>query len=254
MHIQEVTFSVEEQTLRGRLFYPKKIKKNPAVIFVHGWTSDYEGYIPRAEALVPLGYIVLIFDLRGHGKSDGKIEDVTANGSLSDCLAAYDFVASLPEVDKEKISVVGSSYGGYLSALIAGKRSLDSLVLRVPAIYRNDTMDMPKVEEIDEERKLYKQSVLSSMDNFALDAIHKFSSRLLLIESEKDEILPHQIAENYRNAIGNPKIYKDIVMKDADHSLTQEKWRKEYIDILVDWFSKLKELDPPSLKLRKDKQ
>lgn len=242
--MQDVEFKVDGQTLRGKIFYPEKLKdKNPAVIFIHGWTSDYEGYIPRAEALLPLGYICLIFDLRGHGKSDGKIEAVTAQGSLEDSLAAYDFVASLPEVATEEISVVGSSYGSYIAAQMVDKRDVKSLVLRVPAIYKNETFATPKIQEIDEKREVYQQKALATRDNFAFLPLKTYTGKIILIESEKDQIIPHEVLEGYRHAINTQAQLTDIVMKDADHSLTQEKWRQEYIQILVDWFEKLKDVD-----------
>jgi hypothetical protein len=36
----------------------------------------------------------LIFDLRGHGESDEKLGEVTAQGSLEDALAAYDYICA----------------------------------------------------------------------------------------------------------------------------------------------------------------
>lgn len=238
--MQDVEFKVDGQTLKGKLFYPNILKdKNPAIIFVHGWTSSFKGSISRAEALIKLGFICFIFDLRGHGESDGKIVDVTAEGSLKDCIAAYDYVASLPEVNKRLISVVGSSYGGYLSALLSEKRPISSLVLRVPAIYRDETFSKTKLHEARKLLAEYRKSKVDTQDNLVLKTMQKYTGKLLLIESEEDEQIPHQTIENYRNAIGKPEIFKDIVMKGADHSLSQEKWRKEYIDILVDWFGKI---------------
>lgn len=237
--MQDIEFQVDGQTLRGKLFYPEKVKgKNPSVIFIHGWMTSYKGSIPRAEALVALGYICLIFDLRGHGESDGTLGEVTTQGSLQDAIAAYDYVATLPEVDRTKISVVGSSYGGYTAALLSNKRPVASLVLRVPAIYRNETFSKPKVREIRKDLTVFRQSTVVAKDNYALQAITHYKGNLLLIESEKDVLIPHQTIQNYRNAVVSPSEFTDIVMKAADHSLSRKKWKKEYIDILVDWFNK----------------
>jgi uncharacterized protein len=137
------------QRLKGMLLTPDMHKDNyPAVLFIHGWMSDMQSYVPRAAALANRGYICLIFDLRGHGGSDGKLGDVTAAGSLDDAIAAYDYLASLPEVDKDRIGVVGSSYGGYIATLLTEKRPVSALALRVPAIYSNETFTQPKVQEM----------------------------------------------------------------------------------------------------------
>jgi len=238
--MQDITFKVDGQKLQGKLFYPEIIKeKNPAVIFVHGWMSNYKGYILRAEALADMGFISLLFDLRGHGESDGKLGEVTAEKSVEDVLASYDFINSLPKVDKNNISIVGASYGGYITAIVSDKRKLDSIVLRVPAIYPNTTYSIPKVKEIDKERKVYRQSIIGKNDNFALEIISKYIGKILLIESEKDQLIPHQVIQNFENAINSNADYEKIIMKDADHSLTKEKWRKEYIEILRKWFKDL---------------
>lgn len=242
--MQDIAFRVQDQIVRGKLLLPDTLQeKNPAVIFLHGWMSDYEGYIPRAEALVSLGYVCLIYDMRGHGTSDGSINNVTASGSLDDAVAAYDYVASLPSVDAKQISMVGSSYGGYIAALFAHKRQLFSLVLRVPAIYRNETFTTPKVNEIDEGRKVYRQDAIVHNDNLALQSLSSYTGKLLLIESEKDTVIPHQILESYRRAVNPLATTTDIVMRGADHNLSKDEWRKEYIQILVDWFAHMKELE-----------
>ena len=52
---------------------------------------------------------------------------------MRDLLAAYDFLAALRNVDSDSIAVVGSSYGGYLAALLTALRPVKWLGLRVPA-------------------------------------------------------------------------------------------------------------------------
>ncbi|HSW96375.1 MAG TPA: alpha/beta fold hydrolase [Candidatus Saccharimonadales bacterium] len=245
MYSENITFStVNNQKLKGMIIFPNDRKEiYPAILFIHGWMSNMKGSIPRAEALAKLGYISLLFDLRGHGESDGTLGEVTAQGSLEDAIVAYDYLASLPKVEKEKISVIGSSYGGYTAALLVAKRPISSLVLRVPALYRNETFDKPKVKEIRKTLRVYRQSEITAADNYALKAISLYTNPLLLIESENDELVPHQTIENYRKAINPETRLSDIVMPDVDHSLSKPKWRQDYIDILVRWFKNSQGMD-----------
>ena len=174
----------DNHILKGKLFTPDMHKDTyPAVLFIHGWMSDMKGYVPRAEAVATLGYVCLIFDLRGHGESDGKIGEVTAAGSLDDAIAAYDYLASLPEVDKDRIGVVGSSYGGYIATLLTEKRPVSALALRAPAIYRNDTFTEPKVQETGNDLTVYRKSTLQAKDNDALQALANYTRPVLLLES-----------------------------------------------------------------------
>src|SRR6266403_1786925 len=126
--MQTISFPVDGQKLEGDLFYPEQIKgKNPAILFIHGWSSSKERYLARAEALTKLGYTCLAFSLRGHGKSEGDIKKQTRQDFLNDSLAAYDFLVEQKGVDKDSISIVGASFGAYLAALVSQERAVESL-------------------------------------------------------------------------------------------------------------------------------
>jgi uncharacterized protein len=135
--MKKITIATQNnQQLVCSIFYPEKIKdKNSAVIFIPGWTSDESSYHQRAQALSKLGYICLAITLRGHGESSGSLEEFSRADHLEDIIHAYDFLSKQKGVNKENISVVGASYGGYLAAILAGKRSVKHLAMRAPALY-----------------------------------------------------------------------------------------------------------------------
>jgi dipeptidyl aminopeptidase/acylaminoacyl peptidase len=60
---------------------------------------------------------------------------VTRQDGLDDVLAAYDYLASQPLIDKTAIGVIGTSYGGYLAMLLTAYRPVRWLAMRVPALY-----------------------------------------------------------------------------------------------------------------------
>ena len=64
--------------------------------------------------------------------------------NLRDVLAAYDELVSHPMVDERSIAVDGSSYGGYLAAILTTLRPVRWLALRVPALYQDGGWDLPK--------------------------------------------------------------------------------------------------------------
>lgn len=83
--MQPIKFKVGKQTVKGTIILPKRLSKNnPGVLFIHGWTSNQTGYIPRAEAVSKLGAICLTFDMRGHGKSDGVFNQLSRQDHLND--------------------------------------------------------------------------------------------------------------------------------------------------------------------------
>jgi dienelactone hydrolase len=74
---------------------------------------------------------------------------VSREESLRDILAAYDFLAAQPNVDSDSIAVVGSSYGGYLAALLTALRPVKWLALRVPALYKDSEWEPAQVQAAD---------------------------------------------------------------------------------------------------------
>jgi len=231
----EIKIRVKDQSIAATLIKPENLdSKNPALIFVHGWKSNQAGNIKRATEVSKLGFVCLTIDLRGHGKSDGKIDQYSCKDHLEDIKTAYEYLLKLPEVDPKQIGIIGSSYGGNLSAVAANFIKFKWLVLRVPALYIDKYFDVPTEELIgkDEEGKAFKSSDATPETSSALKGVVNFKGKILIVESEKDVVIPHAVIENYLKFITPSKLtYK--VMKDAAHSLETEEQEKEYIEILM---------------------
>jgi pimeloyl-ACP methyl ester carboxylesterase len=90
------------------------------VVMVHGWTSSRRETMGKAGYLLDAGYSVLVFDLRGHGASDG---DYTTLGyrEPDDVAAAVAFARSRAP---GPIALLGYSMGGAL-AVETGARDPD---------------------------------------------------------------------------------------------------------------------------------
>jgi uncharacterized protein len=94
--------------------------KHETVVMVHGWTSSRAEPMSKAGYLLDAGYNVLVFDLRGHGLSDG---DYTTLGLTEpdDVATAVAFARSR---DPGPIALLGYSMGGAL-AVETGARDAD---------------------------------------------------------------------------------------------------------------------------------
>lgn len=236
-----ITIKSENQNLSANLIKPENAKNLPALIFVHGWKSDKTGNTKRALEISKLGFICLCIDLRGHGESDGTIDQFSVKDHLEDVKASYEYLSNLPEVDKNQIGIIGSSYGGNLSAIAVNYLKFKWLVLRVPALYIDKYIDVPSEELIgqDEESEAFKSSTTTPAESFALKGVENFNSKILLIESENDIVIPHPVIENYLKFI-DEKILTYKVMKNAPHSLETDEQEKEYIEILSSWLKETK--------------
>jgi pimeloyl-ACP methyl ester carboxylesterase len=112
-----------------------------AVVLVHGGgvTREEGGFFTRlAAGLGEAGVASLRYDLRGHGESDGRPEESSLAAHLNDIRVA---LAHLREVaGSEVVSLLGTSFGGGLSAYYAAKRAdeLARLVLLNPQLNYKD--------------------------------------------------------------------------------------------------------------------
>ena len=179
--MQPIKFQVKKQTIVGTIVSPKHLaKRNPGVLFIHGWTSSQTGYIPRAEEVSKHGAICLTFDMRGHGKSNGIFERLSRQNHLDDVLAAYDFLVSQEKVNKRRIGVVGASYGGYLASILTSKRPIKWIVLRAPALYKDELFNRPTATLIRNDVKVYRNTNIQPDENMALKALAKFNGKILI--------------------------------------------------------------------------
>lgn len=233
---RKIEFFINGQRLTGTLFLPLVPKRsNPAVLFLHGWLSNESGYAKRAQILSELGYVCIAFNLRGHGTSEGGINTITLLDGVQDAIAAYDFLALQTEVDQENIHVVGTSYSGYLALMLASKRKVKSLVLRAPALYRDE--DLSEAKSSVSVNDHYKIEAFTKQNNLSINSLSNFKGKILLVESEKDEEIPPIIIQSIlKNVQG--KIFERQIVKGADHALTKEVWQEEFRQILKSWFSR----------------
>ena len=237
--MNDVRISVGRWRLHGKLLVPPGVtERHPAVLFLHGWGGSQRRDVGEGRKLVPLGYVCLTFNLRGHARTRAHVETVTRAQNLRDALAAYDVLAGQPTVDPARIGVVGTSYGGYLAVLLTSERSVRWLALRAPALYKDDDFDRPKRQlNLDPELPAYRRRPLVATDNRVLASASTFAGDVLLVESEDDTVIPHQVVANYAHALTRAASVRREVLRGADHALSRAAWRRAYGSILVNWFA-----------------
>jgi len=245
---EPVYVRVEGEHILGTLITPGSLV--PGVLFVHGWGGDQRQYLARAHEVAGLGCVCLTFDLRGHAQTQAQHESVSREESLRDVLAAYDFLAAQHNVDSDSIAVIGSSYGGYLAALLTTLRPVKWLALRVPALYKDSEWDLPKLKlRTEQDLAKYRLQPVGPEDSNALRACHAFKGDVLLVESEHDTVIPHQVIVNYREACKSARSLTYRLLEGADHGLSDEAMQVAYRDLLVKWFKEIvvgkKPVEPP---------
>jgi hypothetical protein len=235
---EPVYVRVEGEHILGTLISPGSLL--PGVLFVHGWGGDQRQYVARARELSALGAVCLTFDLRGHAETQMRHDTVSREDSLRDILAAYDFLAAQHNVDADSIAVVGSSYGGYLAALLTALRPVNWLALRVPALYKDSQWELPKLKlRGEQDLEKYRLQPVGPEESKALRGCRAFTGDVLLVESEHDAVIPHQVIVNYREACISAKSLTYRLIEGADHGLSTEPMQNAYTLLLVKWFTEI---------------
>jgi pimeloyl-ACP methyl ester carboxylesterase len=137
--------SFDGLSLAGTITVPAGQERRSAAVLVHGGgvTREEAGFFTRlAAGLAVAGIPVLRFDLRGHGDSDGRQEDLTICSVANDISAAMSHIRE--QVDSGPPHLYGTSFGGGISAFFAARHPLQvqSLTLANPLLdYRKRFVD-----------------------------------------------------------------------------------------------------------------
>ena len=236
--LESLSIRVDGDELDASLLTPAA--SLPGVLFVHGWGDSKEQDLEHAREMAGLGCVCLTFDLRGHAGTSTRREQVTREENLRDVLVAYDTFAAGHGVDPQSIAVVGISYGGYLAALLSALRPVRWLALRAPAIYKDDGWESPKRSlHRDPDFAAYRRRELPPDDNRALRACAAYTGDVLIVESGRDDIVPHPVIASYIAAFSGAHSLTARVIENADHALSSQDSRQAYSSILVKWLTEM---------------
>ncbi len=236
--MQKVIFGTSGQEIQGTLITPKILKKkNPGVILIHGFGSSEKNYLPLAQRLAEKGIVALAINLRGHVKGASENNTLHVRDGFQDGEKAYDFLVQHEFIDRKRIGMCGSSFGGGISAYVSGVRNTHSLVLRAPATYTDYLMSLTLKDIMAEEgEKFNKMENISK--TLVIKRLKKFTGSLLVISSEKDFVIPAKMTQAFFDAPIHAKMKDFIEMKDATHALDTDVLREEFRSLATSWFQK----------------
>lgn len=120
-----ITFTSAGLDLSGVLHAPAEQKpgeRRPAFLVLHGFGGNKESgnSVTITEQLARWGYLAMRFDFRGCGESGGKRAWILCEDQVEDTKNALTFMAGRPEVDPERIALIGSSFGAAVAIYTGG--------------------------------------------------------------------------------------------------------------------------------------
>ncbi len=127
--VKEVKFENKKDniTLAGTLTTPRGEGQFPAVILISGsgpqdrneTRFNHKPFWIIADHLTRQGIAVLRYDDRGVGASTGDFKTATTPDFATDVLAGIEFLKNRPEINPQKIGLIGHSEGGLIAPMVA---------------------------------------------------------------------------------------------------------------------------------------
>ena len=156
-----VAFYSEGFKLYGDVYTPDGLQAGEvraAVLLCHGYTGVKDLYLPdNAKSLNDAGYVVMTFDYKGWGDSEGTRSRLAPYSRVMDVQAAMTFLALQPEADEDRIGLYGTSYGGATVSWVGAVDQRAKCIVSVVGIGHGARW-MSRVRRVDEWRDLLEQS------------------------------------------------------------------------------------------------
>jgi dipeptidyl aminopeptidase/acylaminoacyl peptidase len=156
-----VEFYSEGVKLKGDVYTPDGLspgESRGAVLLCHGYTGVKDLYLPdAARVLNGAGYVAMTFDYKGWGDSEGTRSRLAPYGRVLDVQAAMTFLGLQPEVDPERLGLLGVSYGGATVTWVGAVDPRARCVVSVVGI-GNGARWMSRVRRMDEWFDLLERS------------------------------------------------------------------------------------------------
>jgi len=216
--------------LCGILANPTSNKDRPIMILCHGFSTSKDSYtyVRLEEILNGKGISTFRFDFFAHGESEGEFEDITISEAVDDILNAIKF---MKESGYSKIGLVGSSFGGIASVIVASKTDyLFILALESPV---SDDLGKLVAQESRQEIETWKERgfiYYTSSNGRKLklnysffeddekvngyEAAKKIKIPTFIVHGDNDESVPIEQSKKIVGLIDNSRLE---VIKGADH-------------------------------------
>jgi uncharacterized protein len=264
--ISETEFpSLDGLRLSGTFVLPSAVEGGAVLVHGGGVTREEGGFFTRlAEALGQAGIASLRFDLRAHGASEGRQEDLTLAGIVNDIRAAVDHLNFLSGIGP--LTLIGASFGGGVSAFFASRYPgrLRRLVLFNPLLnYKKRFVDDKpywKDDRISEEagRELAKQGFIAHSPSFKLgrgllnevfylrphESLKDVTTPTLIVHGTADTFVPVESSREYARQIAAPVTLLEV--EGAQHGIAvhddpryqhpqTQRWQASVIGSVVEW-------------------
>ncbi len=216
MQNRSISFFSEGARLAGDLFLPDELKRGErraGIVLCHGYTGVRNLYLPDiARVLTEAGYIVLTFDYKGWGDSEGARSRLAPYSRVINSQAALTWLGAQEMVDAERLGIYGTSYGG---ATVVWVGAVDPRVKCVVSVVGvgNGQRWMRSVRRPDEYYDLLERSAADRVRR-AMEGQSEFVERTDILIPDRQSA---ELAAAARR--GNPGAVSEIPLEFIDDTL-----------------------------------
>lgn len=185
--MSEINFQAGKENIIGKILGKNPEKLSNFILF-HGAGKSTKERAKEffGESLFDVVPSIVTFDFSGHGESTGELKKGSLKQRVLEAQTAIELFTT-----KEKLTVCGSSMGGYVALKMLSLYDVKNLVLFAPAIYDKQAFEVPFDQGFTE--ILRKPDSWKNSD--VLQSLEKFSGNLLLFIGKNDEVIPSGVVD-----------------------------------------------------------
>lgn len=244
IEVRDVSFASAGRRVRAFLVLPPGRGPFPAVVYAHGSGEDRLAFVGVAAWVVARGAVAMTVDQPSEEGPDPQPDALTAlrtqrertARSVVDFRRALDVLATLPQVDEERIGFVGFSAGARIGAILAGvERRIDAFALMSGGASPVSEYVAPLSPAL----RPQAIDLLAVVDPLAHVA-RAAPAALLFQNGRRDEIVPQSALQALAAAGSRPK---EVRWYQAGHGLNVPAYREQ-----LDWLEERLRIEGPPVR------
>ena len=238
---EELIIKDNGKEIYGKIYMPTQEGKYPTIIMCHGYNGCNTDFVNECRYYAQNGYVAYSFDFSGgstRSKSKGSSTEMTIFTEKEDLITVFNHIKTLDKVNTDRIFLFGGSQGGLVAAMAAEELAdeVKALITYFPAfnIPDNWRQTYPLVDRIPSVvdfwgLKLGKVFFTSMRDYYTFNNIGKFDKDVLIIQGDKDPIVPLSTAQKAVNTYPNAEL---VIMNGEVHGFTPTAGRQAMMKVL----------------------
>jgi dipeptidyl aminopeptidase/acylaminoacyl peptidase len=221
MRLEKTTYKSRAEGLDIPVFIFKPLtvrgpKQHPALVWVHPDIRGhlYEYYIPYVHEAVARGYVVIAPEYRGSvGYGQAFYDAIDYGGAeVDDVVTAVTVLKTMPEVDPDRIGIIGWSHGGMITMLSIERNPtlFKVAAAMVPVTNLFQRLAWKSVDR--QHRAIDPQNRYGGLpgDSQAINQVYKERSPLFLVDKIQTPVIVH-VTKNDQDV----NIEEDMQLVDA---------------------------------------